>query len=219
MVTIGLIEGSNPKKHVKDRVNGGIDQLNTRDIVGAAPGTKRLGNFHSVDRKHFIETNNTKDIGGAQSSTIKRGLQSTRQTNPLNPSYTLPGASEVGQNNENNPYNDNGSSMGAKYMQLKKQQEAKQEAARQKTLKETVAEKAAFKKDMAKFYAVNPSLTKQVDLDKFVGQVGQETQRPQTVPSATTKQLNDWEPKKVVQFETQQRPQTTINPNRGGEAF
>ncbi len=45
----------------------------------------------------------------------------------------------------------------------------RKEQEKQKTLKETVKNETEFKKDMAKFYAVNPGATKQVDLGQFVG--------------------------------------------------
>ena len=38
-----------------------------------------------------------------------------------------------------------------------------------KTLRETVKDEKDFKKDMAKFYGVNPGATKDVDLNQFVG--------------------------------------------------
>ena len=44
----------------------------------------------------------------------------------------------------------------------------RKEQEKQKTLKETVKNETEFKKDMAKFYAVNPGATKQVDLGQFV---------------------------------------------------
>ena len=46
----------------------------------------------------------------------------------------------------------------------------KKERAKDKTLKETVVgDKEGFKKDMAKFYGVNPAMTKNVDLENFIG--------------------------------------------------
>jgi len=74
--------------------------------------------------------------------------------------------------------------MDPKYIQIRKQIEAKQEAEKTKSLKEVVKNEADFKKDMAKFYGVNPGATKDVDLRQFIGQQGKEnSQRPQTVPS------------------------------------
>jgi hypothetical protein len=41
-------------------------------------------------------------------------------------------------------------------------------------LKDTVQNETDFKKDMAKFYGVNPGATKDVNLNHFVGQKGKE---------------------------------------------
>jgi hypothetical protein len=63
-----------------------------------------MGNFHSLSRKDFKEINKIDDIHGAQSSTLKKGVQTKRATNPLDPNYVLPGSSELGSTNANNPY-------------------------------------------------------------------------------------------------------------------
>jgi len=70
-----------------------------------------------------------------------------------------------------NPYGNRNeeSSMANKYMAIKKQQEAKIESEKTKTLKQVVQNETNFKKDMAKFYGVNPGATKEVNLDHFVG--------------------------------------------------
>ena len=54
-------------------------------------------------------------------STLKKGLSTTRLTNPLNPSYSLPGHTEIGVTSLNSPYGNEGSSMTTKYMQIKEQ--------------------------------------------------------------------------------------------------
>ena len=64
----------------------------------------------------------------------------------------------------------------------------KKELEKTKSLKEVVTDHDGFKKDMAKFYAVNPAATKNVELDQFVGQIGKENaeannQRPMTTKS------------------------------------
>lgn len=56
--------------------------------------------------------------------------------------------------------------------------EARKEAEKQKTLKQTVKNVSEFKKDMAKFYGVNPAATKDVELGYFVGQIGKENNAP-----------------------------------------
>ena len=41
-----------------ERKNGGFfNALETKDIAGAVVGSKTLGNFHSIERKHFTSTN------------------------------------------------------------------------------------------------------------------------------------------------------------------
>ena len=57
LVEIGEIDGNHPKKlpSRKDPFNGAYD---VRDIFGAAPGSKRLGPFHSITRKDFLDPNN-----------------------------------------------------------------------------------------------------------------------------------------------------------------
>lgn len=52
----------------------------------------------------------------------------------------------------------------------------KKEQEKTKTLKEVVKDQDGFKKDMAKFYGVNPAATKNVELDHFVGQTGKENE-------------------------------------------
>jgi hypothetical protein len=59
--------------------------LTTHDIIGALPGSKRLGAFHSVQRKDFIDPNDIKDIEGAVPNTVQRGVKTVRVTDPLNP--------------------------------------------------------------------------------------------------------------------------------------
>ena len=90
------------------------------DIKGAAAGTKRAGNFHSRERKDFIDTNNISEVPGAQVGTLKRGVSTTRSTNPLSPTYQIPGATDLGQLYVNDPYANGGaiSSMDNKYMQI-----------------------------------------------------------------------------------------------------
>jgi hypothetical protein len=53
---------------------------------------------------------------------------------------------------------------------------AKAEAEKTKTLKEVVKNPTDFKKDMAKFYGVNPGATKEIDLELYLGQKGKENE-------------------------------------------
>ena len=41
---------------------------------------------------------------GAQPGTLKKGVMTKRVTNPLNPTYVLPGSSELGTKAANDPY-------------------------------------------------------------------------------------------------------------------
>lgn len=144
----------------------------------------------------------------------------------MNPNYQMPGATET-----QSPYGGDGSSMETKYMQIKKQLEQRKEAEQQKTLKQTVKNENEFKKDMAKFYGVNPGATKDVELSHFVGQQGKENSlpvqqqiRPQTVPvehsdrqshAASQQQLRvsggqDDAPVTKVSFAGEQRPQSAF---------
>ena len=59
--------------------------------------------------------------------------------------------------------------MDPKFIEQKKKEEQKLESEKTKTLKEVVKDETAFKKDMAKFYGVNPGATKEVELGHFVG--------------------------------------------------
>jgi hypothetical protein len=69
VIEIGEISGSSPKKlPFRKTIHDGT--LTTKDIVGAAPGSKRLGAFHSVTRKDFIDPNDIKDIEGARPNTV-----------------------------------------------------------------------------------------------------------------------------------------------------
>ena len=78
------------------RTQGGFfNGLEVRDIPGTAVGSRRLGNFHSRDRQHFRDTNNIGDVPGAKASTLKKGIQTKRFDNPLNPNYIVPGHSEM----------------------------------------------------------------------------------------------------------------------------
>jgi hypothetical protein len=60
--------------------------------------------------------------------------------------------------------------MDSKYIQIKKQIEAKKEAEKTKSIKEIVKNESEFKKDMAKFYAVYPGATRDIDLGQIIVQ-------------------------------------------------
>lgn len=74
-------------------------KLELNDIPEAQPGSlNKVKNLKSNDGNLKIH-----DVPGAQASTLKRGISTSRQTNPLNPNYNLLGAKEL-TNENNNPY-------------------------------------------------------------------------------------------------------------------
>ena len=118
VVTIGHIEKSSPNKLPERKIGNFIDGcLKVDDIHGTKAGSKRLGVFHSKTRKDFIDPNDISDINGAKCNTIKRGITTNRVTNPQNPSYQIPGASEMGRP-DNDPYG--GSSLDPRFVAARK---------------------------------------------------------------------------------------------------
>jgi len=65
-----------------------------------AIGTKGLGNFHTRERRHYKTTNQMEDINGANSGSLKKGPETKRTNNPLNPVYQYPGRNELGNIND-----------------------------------------------------------------------------------------------------------------------
>lgn len=66
--------------------------LRTEDIAGAKASSKGLGVFAENHlRKDYREINRTDDIEGAQSGSLRKGVKTNRISNPLDPSYTIPG--------------------------------------------------------------------------------------------------------------------------------
>ena len=105
--SIGEVEGSKPARMPdppKDRSAYG-GSLQTGDIAGAQTSTKGLGVFANVTRRsdQMTSTNlDTKNVLGAQSGTLLKGVKTTRQGNPLDGNYQYPGQSEL--TDANNPY-------------------------------------------------------------------------------------------------------------------
>ena len=88
----------------KDRAAFG-GSLATGDIAGAQTSTKGLGVFANVTRRsdQMTSTNlDTKNVLGAQSGTLMKGVKTTRTGNPLDGNYQYPGQSEL--TNVNDPY-------------------------------------------------------------------------------------------------------------------
>lgn len=99
----GKIEGSKPVTYppiiYSDPMN-----LKTVDIGGAQIGSKNKFNRFSSQNHNLILS----DIEGARSGSLKKGIVSSRMTNPLDPIYRFPGNLELGStaSNMNNPYGD-----------------------------------------------------------------------------------------------------------------
>jgi hypothetical protein len=56
--------------------------------MGATADSKRLGIFAEYHKRREVRgINRTDDIDGAQAGSLKRGTQSKRATNPLDPTY------------------------------------------------------------------------------------------------------------------------------------
>lgn len=87
-IQIGHVEGSKSRIRHPDTVNKEISfSLKCEDIDGCK--TSSVGNPYIKNRLHHTQTatNVTKDIPGAQISTLKKGIQTKRQLNPLDPQY------------------------------------------------------------------------------------------------------------------------------------
>jgi hypothetical protein len=100
----GIIEGSKPDSfpHLiyKEPYN-----LRTSDIPGAQIGTRNKFNKYNSMNYNLILS----DIENAQSGSLRKGIKTDRQTNPVDPIYNFPGNLEPLSNQ--NPY---GNSLHAK---------------------------------------------------------------------------------------------------------
>ena len=108
----GFIHGSQPMSYLKSHTTG-ERCLNTADILGAQPDTKKLGAFTWMKRRDVREINRVNDIDGCGPDTHKRGPNTKRVTNPLEPAYDVPGCGEGDAMDLNDPYGEKLSSMGA----------------------------------------------------------------------------------------------------------
>jgi hypothetical protein len=69
--------------------------LTTNDIHGCKIGTKRLGNFHSRERRQIRDITNNTDIYGSNAGSLRKGPNTIRSINPLMPNYQFPGRNEL----------------------------------------------------------------------------------------------------------------------------
>jgi hypothetical protein len=97
--TIGKIEGNMPNYTQQRKKGPPCASLDTADIDGAQSGTKGLGVFAGHRRTHFTKTNNIHDIAGSTVGSLKKGVNTNRISNPLNPDYVIPGQTEYNNNN------------------------------------------------------------------------------------------------------------------------
>ena len=94
----GPIDGNYPLVYSKYLYKTPFN-LNNKDIEDSNTGSKnRYLKFHGTNYSY-----NTKDIKGAQSGTIARGIITNRHINPISPKYKYLGHSEI-PFFENNPY-------------------------------------------------------------------------------------------------------------------
>lgn len=87
-IQIGHVDGSKSRIRHPDSVNKEVSfSLKCEDIDGCKTST--VGNPYIRTRFHHTQTatNVTKDIPGAQISTLKKGIQTKRHLNPLVPQY------------------------------------------------------------------------------------------------------------------------------------
>lgn len=94
---IGEIEGSKPKPAYIRRGSASMN-LDVSDIDGTNAGSKGLRVFKPNNRREFRETNRIGDIDGTKVGTLLKAPITNRIVDPLNPSYQLLGATELGEN-------------------------------------------------------------------------------------------------------------------------
>lgn len=100
--THGLIEGSKPHTNYPYIYPEALN-LKTNDILGSQVGTKnRINKFQSP----FNYNLNLTDIKGAKAGSLKKGITTERNTNPINPAYKYIGEQELGKFHINDPYAD-----------------------------------------------------------------------------------------------------------------
>jgi hypothetical protein len=88
LVTVGVVEGSSPRKLIKGSQSPHNRHLDTKDIDGASTGTVGVGPIGTKLRNYIRSPTDTLDIEGAQSGSFKKGISTVRVTNPLDPKYT-----------------------------------------------------------------------------------------------------------------------------------
>ena len=91
LVEYGQLDNKATVRHPKEVNKVTSSDLRTADIDGAQASTAVQNVNKLATRDTFM---NTQDIPGAQTTTLKKGMTTTRQSNPLWPAYKIPGHSE-----------------------------------------------------------------------------------------------------------------------------
>lgn len=127
VIEYGEINGSKPKvAYFKTDTKFCDMALKSRDIHGNIPGSKSKGNFHLRDRRDQVrQLTQNGDIVGSTPGTLVKGIKlpegmKNRESNPLNPVYQIPGASEVPVEKINDPFGEKGCSMSKQNYQSTK---------------------------------------------------------------------------------------------------
>ncbi|OMJ84584.1 hypothetical protein SteCoe_14256 [Stentor coeruleus] len=87
IIKIGFIEGSKSKNIIKTTVPGHRRNLDCEDIEGSKPNTVGQGQFLNKNRNYKKKLVDISDIEGTAASSYKKGIQTKRFTNPLEPKY------------------------------------------------------------------------------------------------------------------------------------
>lgn len=93
LVTIGNIPGTQAKPKCRFHSASQSRNLHNQDIEGTSVGSTKP-KFVAAGRKNVRDPNDSNDISGAQAGTLKKGVRTSRVTDPLNPKYDIPGASK-----------------------------------------------------------------------------------------------------------------------------
>lgn len=91
LVEYGKLDNKATIRHPKDVNKVTSSDLRTGDIDGAQASTSVQKVNSLATRDTFMKT---QDIAGAQIATLKKGMTTLRQTNPIWPAYRIPGHSE-----------------------------------------------------------------------------------------------------------------------------
>lgn len=108
----------------------GVRNLHTGDIKGAQADSKLLGSFTFYERRkdQVRPVAQNTDIVGSTAGTLKKGVVSTRVTNPLEPEYQMPGYLEPVEVFVQGNSGQEGFSMGKQVKEVRPHVSAQQQA-------------------------------------------------------------------------------------------